>query len=597
MHGLEQRDRRILIVDDNRAIHEDFRKILGSDKSDADLADMEANLFGEATSAALELTYHIDDAYQGQEAVKKVVESQEAGQRYDLAFVDVRMPPGWDGAETIARIWQEDADLQIVICTAYSDYSWSDLFERLGGNDKLLILKKPFDNVEVQQLAATLTEKRHLADKAKLRMEELEQLVEQRTAALREKDEQLRQSQKMEAVGCLAGGIAHEFNNLLQAIAGFTSCAMEGLDREDQRYQDLQQVRKAADRAATLTRQLLGFSRRQILDRKNVDANALVADLGKMIRPVIGERIDLDLRLGENVGVVHADAAELQQAVLNLCINARDAMPAGGKLLVKTEDTVLSEALTGSALQVGPGRCAVISVVDTGCGMAPEVKERIFEPFFTTKEVGQGTGLGLATVYGIVQQHEGAVCVRSEPGQGTTFEIYLPTVDETSETNEAEPAVAGPGGTETILVAEDEPIVRNLTVRILEDAGYTVLTAHDGEEALRIFEEHGSDISLSVLDAVMPKISGPDVYLQIKEACPEAHVIFCSGYDPDTAKSDFIGQHSQCLIQKPFEPHVLLRTIREVLDNAAEPPNVAHELPSATVAALPATPYGYVPTF
>jgi len=563
--------RRILIVDDNRAIHEDFRKILGHDESDSELADMEAALFGTPTGNAPRLRYEIDDAYQGKEALQKLAEAVEAGRPYDAAFVDMRMPPGWDGAETVWHLWQKDPDLQVVICTAFSDYTWSELVGELKPRDNLLILKKPFDNCEVLQLAAALTEKRRLARQARLRMDELERMVAERTEALRKKDEQLRHSQKMEAIGCLAGGIAHEFNNLLQAISGFTRCAMDGLEMRDPRYQDLEQVCKATQRAASLTRQLLGFSRRQVLERRTVNANDLVADVTKMVQPLIGERIELELKLGRDVGTVRADSAQIQQVLLNLCINARDAMPAGGKLLVKTERLTLGEPLGGAKLQAGPGCYVVISVVDTGCGMTPEVKQRIFEPFFTTKEVGQGTGLGLATVYGILQQHEGAIHVYSEPGQGTAFKIYLPSADQAADTSQPGANDRRYDGTETILLAEDESLVRRLAVRFLEEAGYRVLVAQDGEEALRLFRQHRDEVSLVLLDAVMPKLNGREVYQRIKAWNPQTKAVFCSGYDPETAQSGFIAEQNLRLVQKPFERANLLRTIREVLDEKETP--------------------------
>ena len=384
--------------------------------------------------------------------------------------------------------------------------------------------------------------------------------------ALREKDEQLRQSQKLEAMGQLAGGIAHEFNNLLQAISGYGGYAMEGLASEDQRHQDLQQVRKAADRAAVLTRQLLGFGRRQILERKNVDPNTVVADLAKLVRPVIGERIELDLTLGENVGTVFADPGELQQLLLNLCLNARDAMPSGGKLLISTENVVLRTTVTTTATDLAPGRYGVLSVTDTGCGMTPEVKERIFEPFFTTKKVGEGTGLGLATIYGIVQQHGGAIGVYSEPGRGTTFKIYLPTVDVAADADDDQQKTDLPGGTETILVAEDEPVVRRLAVRILRQAGYQVLDASNGEEALRVYDKHREGISLLMLDAVMPGLNGREVYDRLRADNQDVKVVFCTGYDAKTARSGSIEVEGLHLIQKPFDPAALLCSVREVLD-------------------------------
>ena len=384
--------------------------------------------------------------------------------------------------------------------------------------------------------------------------------------ALRKKGEELRQSQKLEAVGQLAGGIAHEFNNLLQAITGYSGYAMEGLSPKDRRYRDLQQVRKAADRAAALTRQLLGFGRRKMLERKNLDVNSMVVDLGTMVRPTIGERIELDLTLGENVGTVLADPGELQQVLLNLCLNARDAMPSGGKLLIRTANVVLRTAIRTSAADVDPGRYAVVSVTDTGWGMPSEVKERIFEPFFTTKEVGQGTGLGLATAYGIVEQHGGTIHVYSEPGRGTTFKVYLPTVEAAAVDDADAERMDVPGGTETILVAEDEPMVRDFAVRVLREAGYRVLHASNGEEAMRVYQDHRNSIALLLLDAVMPGLSGHQVYDRVKADNQAVKVVFCTGYDPKTARSSLIKQENLRLIQKPFDPDSLLCTVRVVLD-------------------------------
>jgi len=384
--------------------------------------------------------------------------------------------------------------------------------------------------------------------------------------ALRKKDEQLRQSQKLEAVGGLAGGIAHEFNNLLQAIGGYTKYAMEGLFPDEQRFQDLEQVVKAVDRATTLTRQLLSFGRRQVLERRNVDPNEVFADLIEMVRPVIGEHIHLELETADKLGAVYADPGELQQVLLNLCLNARDAMPSGGRLVLKTESAVLDRDACKRHPGTRPGRHVVLSVTDTGCGIPPELKKRIFEPFFTTKRVGEGTGLGLATVYGIVEQHGGTIRVHSEVGQGATFMIHLPAVNGTAEAEGISQSESTQGGTETILLAEDEPMVRNIAVRILESAGYTVLVASDGREALRLFEENREAISAVLLDAVMPGLSGYKVYRRIKERCPETEVIFCSGYDFETSHSDFISSEHLRLVKKPFDPHALLRTLREALD-------------------------------
>ena len=279
---------------------------------------------------------------------------------------------------------------------------------------------------------------------ATTRTERIQRLVDQRTAELRKKDDQLRQSQKLEAVGSLAGGIAHEFNNLLQAIGGYTRYAMEGLKPEEQPHQDLQNVLQAADRATALTRQLLSFSRRQTVERKECGANQMVADVTKMLRPLLGEQIELKVILGSDVGTIFADAGSFQQVLLNLCLNARDAMPSGGQIVVKTERVDVSPAFAELYTNLKPGGYVELSVADTGVGMTADVRERIFEPFFTTKPVGKGTGLGLSMVYGIVEQHEGAIHVYSEPNLGTTFKIYLPVV-EAAEADADGRAEAGVG--------------------------------------------------------------------------------------------------------------------------------------------------------
>jgi len=377
---------------------------------------------------------------------------------------------------------------------------------------------------------------------------------------------ELRQAQKLEGVGQLAGGVAHEFNNLLQVIHGYTSAGMEGLRPEEERYADLSQVRKAAERAAALTRQLLGFSRRRAIEPRSTDANLVVRDLVKLIRPAIGEQISLELALGDDVGRVYADAGELQQALLNLCLNARDAMPCGGTLMLKTEKAVVAEPFWDAHFDIKPGTYVVFSVSDTGCGIPRDIQQRIFEPFFTTKEVGKGTGLGLALVYGVVRQHKGAIHLYSEVGVGTTFKLYLPPGEGDAEEDFVEEAGPALHGTETILVAEDEPMVRKLTVRTLERAGYTVLAAADGEEALRMFEENRGAISLLVLDAIMPKLTGHEVHRRIKEVSPGTRVVCCTGYDREIARSDCLVRDNVPLIQKPFTARTLLSTVRQVLD-------------------------------
>lgn len=386
---------------------------------------------------------------------------------------------------------------------------------------------------------------------------------------LKQREDQLRHAQKMEAVGTLAGGVAHEFNNLLQAMQAYTQFAMEGLPSEDPRYQDLEQVLSAAGRAAGLTRQLLGFGRRQALELANINPNQLVSDVVKLVRPLIGATISVEVGLDEGVGMIHADAGQFQQLLMNLCINARDAMPDGGTLLIKTDDVRLSQRYCDVHPDVEPGRYLALAVSDTGTGMPPDVVEHIFEPFYTTKEVGKGTGLGLSMVYGLVQQHHGAIRVYSEVGLGTTFRIYLPTVDAGESHPAADNLPARCGGTETILIADDEPQVHNVYMRVLRAAGYTLLSARDGREAWEMFQAHQDEIDLLLLDVMMPHMSGREVHRRIQDVRPRLPVIFSSGYDPETAHVRFAEDAGLPFLQKPFDPDRLLRAVRQVLDEEA----------------------------
>ena len=385
-------------------------------------------------------------------------------------------------------------------------------------------------------------------------------------AELLQRDEQLRQSQKLEAIGSLAGGIAHEFNNLLQTIRGYTNYAMKGLSAEDLRRQDLRQVLLAADRAAALTRQLLGFSRHQALDLRELHPEDVIHDVLAMLRPLIGETIEIVTHISEGLGTVSADPILLQQMILNLCINARDALPDGGRVTLTVKHQNLSERYCELHSLEKPGPYLLISVADNGCGMSQEIQQRIFEPFFTTKEVGAGTGLGLSMVYGIIQKHRGSITVYSEPDLGTTFNVLLPINAESLPQWKSPELPTVRRGTETILVAEDEKMVRELTVRILADAGYSVLSAADGVEALEVFDRYGSDISLALIDAVMPKLSGHGLSDELRCRNSELPIVFCTGYDPEVGQLQFITEGEIPLVQKPFEPEILLRTVRETLD-------------------------------
>ncbi len=387
--------------------------------------------------------------------------------------------------------------------------------------------------------------------------------------ALRKKEEEFRQAQKLEAVGALAGGVAHEFNNLLQAIRAFTMFAIKGLSPEEARYQDLQEVLKASERAATLTRQLLGFSRRQQFQMTDLRLNEMLVDLKKMLQPLIGEKIELKMSLADDVGPLHADPTMIQQVVMNLCINARDAMPSGGALLIRTEDAALAAEDCQARPDCKPGRYARLTVSDTGTGIPPDVLKRIFEPFFSTKGIGKGTGLGLAMVYGAVQQHRGMIRVHSEPGHGATFEIYLPVAEKAAQADAPAALLSAGGGAEKILLAEDDPLVRAALVRILKEAGYLVLAAADGEEAVKLFAADAEAISLVLLDMMMPKLGGREAHAQIAQINPDVPVVYCTGYDSGLAKMESAEIAGLTVVQKPVDPEVLLSTIRELLDRRA----------------------------
>ena len=382
-------------------------------------------------------------------------------------------------------------------------------------------------------------------------------------------EDQLRQSQKMEAIGRLAGGIAHDFNNLLTVIKGYSQLSLVEIKEGDPLRGNIEEIKNAADRAAALTRQLLAFSRCQIMEMKVLDLNDLLKNLDKMLRRVIGEDIELVTLLAEDLGRVKTDPGQIEQVIMNLSVNARDAMPSVGKLTIETANVELDGAYARNHVAVTPGRYVMISVSDTGVGIAPEVRDRVFDPFFTTKEKGKGTGLGLSTVYGIVKQSDGNIWVYSEPGKGTTFKIYLPRVDEPlEELGERVEVKEIPRGTETILVVEDEEDVRKLAVRILERQGYKVLEASQGLDAFLIAEKYKDLIHLLVTDVVMPKIGGRELADRIAEIRPEIKVLYMSGYTDNAIVHHGVLGEGMEFIQKPFTVDGLARKVREVLDKA-----------------------------
>jgi two-component system, cell cycle sensor histidine kinase and response regulator CckA len=709
----ELTNNRILVIDDNPSIHADFRKIL-SDKSDPNLAlaDAKALLFDEAPAQTQRTSFEIDSAYQGEEGLNKVQKAIESGRPYALAFVDVRMPPGWDGVETITRMWKDYPELQVVICTAYSDYSWEEMIRQLGKTDSLVILKKPFDNIEVLQLAHALTQKWRLNHEVKCRLHDLDHLVVQRTTELQaaneklkqeiaermqmekalrlseerfskafkaspiplaiqslhqEKfvdanegfqnltgfapdeligrtpeelklwgdpdgskmilqklhqqmsvrnlatrlrhktdklrdillsvelfeldgepylltiaqditeqiklEEQLRQAQKMEAVGQLAAGVAHDFNNILTVIQGHASLLLAKKTPDSADHKPLHAISAAADRATRLVRQLLTFSRKQFIQLHSVDVRTTLAAVAELLPRVLGEHIAVEVKTAPNLSPINADPGMIEQMMMNLAVNARDAMPEGGRLIISAEAANLGPEAARLNHEARPGHFVCIAIRDTGCGMSPEILSRIFEPFFTTKPVGKGTGLGLATVYGIAKQHQGWVEVQSQVGQGSTFRVFIPVCQDPSK-SPVVPSNAQPskGGDETILVVEDEDPVRDFVVQVLRSKGYDVLPAASGTQALAHWSQRKEDIAVMITDMIMPGgMLGRELAERLLADAPGLRVIYTTGYSPGIAGKDLTLLEGRNFLAKPYRPAKLLQAVRDCLDRPAEP--------------------------
>ena len=719
---LVRKSHRILVIDDNPTIHEDIRKILCPLATPADFALAEAALFGtEMTTAAPHTDFEIDSAYQGHQGLAMVEKAIEEGRPYSMAFVDVRMPPGWDGIETIGHIWKKSPELQIVICTAYSDHSWEDIIKKLGKSDSMVILKKPFDNVEVLQLSHALTKKWMVTRQSQFRLENLEAIVSRRTeelvaanshlkdeitrraaieTALRASEErfqksfestsvalaivrtfdfkiteancsfieligqtqesvmqrsivelqlandsqtnhelqhalrsatpvqnkefnirrhtgeirstllsivpiqlanqstlllalvdvteqrrveaQLRQSQKMEAIGQLAAGVAHDFNNLLTIIIGHSSIQLmkSGVDHEISK--SFEQVKLAGERASGLTRQLLAFSRKQVVQRRPVDAANTVRNMKKMLTRLLGGSVNLDYSCGANLPAILADESNLEQILLNLVINARDAMPNGGNTQITVEQVQVSEDEAARHADARAGKFIQIAVTDNGTGMDAETQRRLFEPFFTTKAVGKGTGLGLSTVYGIVKQHEGWITVQSELGRGTTFRVFIPiteqAVEQSSTKTEHIPASKNSG---TVFVVEDEAQVRDYVCTSLKQAGYKVFDAECGKQALKAWDAFGKDVDLLLTDMVMPNgITGSLLAKTLREIKPTLKVIYMSGYSTEISSPDLQFNEGENFLQKPFGQGRLLAIVSGALKNN---PTTERDCASATI--------------
>ncbi len=379
-------------------------------------------------------------------------------------------------------------------------------------------------------------------------------------------EDQLRQAQKMEAVGMLAGGVAHDFNNLLTIITGYSQLILNTLATEDPNRHSVEQIMKAGERAAALTKQLLAFSRRQVLQPKILDLNKLVDGLGAMLRRLIGEDVDLRLVLPQDLGRVSADPGQIEQVLMNLVVNARDAMPKGGVLTVETANVHLDESYAGRHIAVKSGPYILLAVSDTGAGMDAATQARLFEPFFTTKGSGKGTGLGLSTVFGIVKQSGGSVEVYSEPGRGTSVKVYLPRIDKPVSIDEETSKKKVSRGSETILLVEDDEMVRTLVRETLRREGYKILDACGPLEALKLSDQFKQVIQLMITDVVMPKVSGRELAEQLSHRRTEMKVLYMSGYTDNAVLNSGILEKEVAFLQKPFTPAALMEKVREVLE-------------------------------
>jgi two-component system cell cycle sensor histidine kinase/response regulator CckA len=676
-------NRRILVIDDNHSIHDDFRKILApADAARNELEADEAALFGTVRQAQ---TFTIDTASQGEEGLHMVQRALAEGNPYAMAFVDVRMPPGWDGIETTRQIWQVCPDMQIVICTAYADCSWSEVQEQIKPRDRMLILKKPFDIIEVLQLAISLTEKSRLLLESKSHLQELEQRVKLRTQELeasqmaahekasllelsrdailvcgldhrvtywnksaerlygwtaaeaigrlmtdlkdqnteifqqaREKviqtgewdgelqqvgkdgrklviegrwtllrdaagqprsilvintditerkkvEEQLLRAQRMESLGTLAGGIAHDLNNALTPI--MMSIELLKLHETDaMRMGVLATIENSARRGADMVRQVLSFSRGVEGQRLEVQAGHLLKGIEKIANETFLKNIRVSSDIPTDLWVVQGDPTQIHQMLLNLCVNARDAMPNGGTLKLNASNHLMDEQCATMIAGAKPGAYLLIELDDTGTGMPPDVIDRIFEPFFTTKELGKGTGLGLSSALAIIKSHQGFIRVSSETDKGSKFQVYLPA-QMTAGTAIPPPAPAqmSRGNGEMVLLIDDEDAVRHITGQTLESFGYRVLPAADGVEASTLYASRRDEIAVVLTDMMMPMMDGPATIQVLMRMNPQVRIIAASGLSVKDMVAKATNAGVRHFIPKPYTAETLLSVLHTVL--------------------------------
>lgn len=580
---------RILIVDDNTTIHEDFRKILSpTDYGEADLNMIESAVFGEQQAAKSMPEFELAFAAQGDGAVRLVEMGLQQSRPFALALVDVRMPPGMDGVATIKNLWRIQPDLQVAICTAYADYSWDDIVDHLGISHRLVILKKPFDPIEVIQIANALTSKWAFERESSLRQLGLQtrlwdnaKRMEDTYARLRQEhddrlrlEEDLRRMQKMDSLGGLAAGIAHDFNNVLTVIQGHLSMNLMTGDQPPNLAESMGEVLLAARRAADLTKQLLNFTSREYKSPRPVSLQREVEAEVDMLKRTLGNQVVVETTFAADMPEVMADPGSLGQIVVNLAVNARDAMPKGGLLSLTTRLASIGTQEEAAALhpEARPGKFAVLSISDSGCGMPAEVLKQVFDPFFTTKESGKGTGMGLAMVRGLARHMGGWVTVSSVLEVGTDFQIYLPLAGQSADmpvnggankdfdglTHEVAPC--------TILVVDDDSSVRHVMNYVLENQGHTVYQAKDAHEAWSHWRSHRHSINLMITDINLPgDATGFDLGRAILADDAGLPIIFTSGYCPDILGQTTSLQLGINYLPKPFDVLDLLNAVGQAL--------------------------------
>ena len=514
--------------------------------------------------------YSVDVAGTPDEALQKLRENP-----VDVVVCDIVLP-GMNGVNLLQAIRRVTPNTQVVMMTGEPTVDTAIEALRAGAYDYLFkpIRKEAIVSVvnKAANLKAVDDERQRLLEENRRYQAELEQVVEQRTQALRETQEQLNHARKMEVAGQLAGGVAHDFNNLLMVIMNCAEFLRHGLPEDSPLCEDAEDLNQAAERAAYLTRQLLIFSRRETVERRPVQMSSILQTMKKMLNRLMPEDLVQDYQLGEDVGWIEADAGQMQQLVMNLAVNARDAMPLGGTLKIETRRVELQERDRDHLLEADefdPGEYVLLAIGDTGTGIPADKLPRIFEPFYTTKEREKGTGMGLATVYGIVKQHGGFIKVETAQDQGTCFKIFFPRLTGGSGENDQCERQEIPGGNEGILVVEDDTQVRVMTCRMLERLGYRVLDAKDGGEALKRCDDHGDEIDLLLTDVVMPEKGGVAVAESIRARHPEIRVLFMSGYT-EQRLSEYPLDENQCsLVHKPFTQEEIANQVRETLDQPA----------------------------